>query len=136
MPHKRINAPLVTGLMLAVLVAPFSAQAAEERAEEPTNALTDALTDAGADPLPGVFTLGEIEVSGNAEDNKNTTVEKITAEELRDFDRQHRGRRRQPVAGRFLHGHRGAERANPVGSRFRHQACAPLSRRHPDLCAL
>ena len=87
MPHKRINAPLVTGLMLAVLAAPLSAQAAEERAEEPTDALTNALTDAGADPLSGVFTLGEIEVSGNAEDNKNTTVEKIMAEELRDFDR-------------------------------------------------
>ncbi len=35
----------------------------------------------------GVFTLGEIEVSGKAEENKNVTIDKIDAEEIRDFDR-------------------------------------------------
>ena len=34
-----------------------------------------------------VFTLGEIEVSGKADANKNVTIDRIDAEEIRDFNR-------------------------------------------------
>ncbi|MFV0436736.1 MAG: TonB-dependent receptor plug domain-containing protein, partial [Desulfopila sp.] len=39
------------------------------------------------DPTPGVFTLGQIEVTGKADVQKNITIEKITREEMREFDR-------------------------------------------------
>ncbi|MFV0439577.1 MAG: TonB-dependent receptor plug domain-containing protein [Desulfopila sp.] len=38
-------------------------------------------------PNPGVFTLGQIEVTGKADIQKNVTVETISSEEMREFDR-------------------------------------------------
>ncbi|MFA5906411.1 MAG: TonB-dependent receptor [Desulfobacula sp.] len=34
-----------------------------------------------------IFTLGEIEVNGKADENKNVTIDRIDAEEIRDFNR-------------------------------------------------
>ncbi len=61
--------PLINGVLLIVLAMPTSGRAD------------------GAKLSEGVFTLGEIEVTGAADKEKNVTVEKIYAEELRDFDR-------------------------------------------------
>ena len=60
---------LVTGGLLTVLAMPALARAD------------------GAQLQEGVFTLGEIEVTGKAEAEKNVTVDKIFVEELREFDR-------------------------------------------------
>ena len=63
--------PVSAGIMLALLTLP---QAGIVRAETTKDAAS-------------VFTLGEIEVSGKADDNKNITIDRIDAEEIRDFNR-------------------------------------------------
>ena len=62
--------PAAAGVILALLALPLAGKAEET-----------------GDTEQSVFTLGEIEVSGKAEENKNITIEKISAGELRDFDR-------------------------------------------------
>lgn len=63
------KAVLGTGILAGLLISPGSGTAGEARLSE------------------GVFTLGEIEVTGSAEEEKNTTVEKVYAEEMFDFER-------------------------------------------------
>lgn len=63
--------PVSAGIMLALLTLP---QAGTVRAENTKDAAS-------------VFTLGEIEVSGKVDDNKNVTIDRIDAEEIRDFNR-------------------------------------------------
>lgn len=66
---------LAAGCILSLLALPCPAQSTEKTQEQ------------NADASAGIFTLGEIEVTGTADDKGNTTVEKITADELRAFDR-------------------------------------------------
>lgn len=63
--------PLSTGIMLTLLTLPQAGTVMAENTENPAS----------------VFTLGEIEVSGRAEENKNITINRIDAEEIRDFNR-------------------------------------------------
>lgn len=63
--------PVSAGIMLALLTLP---QAGTVMAENTKDAAS-------------VFTLGEIEVSGKVDDNKNVTIDRIDAEEIRDFNR-------------------------------------------------
>ena len=73
-PHTSCPGTVLTGAFFTLL-----ALASTSWAEDSSST--------SAQESTGVFTLGEIEISGESETNKNTTVEKITAEELRDFDR-------------------------------------------------
>jgi len=69
--EMRGKLPISAGIMLTLLAIQQAGQARAENA---------------ADDL-SVFTLGEIEVSGKADDNKNSTIDKISAEEIRNFNR-------------------------------------------------
>ena len=60
---------LAAGVLLSLLIVPTTGRANETQSNR------------------GVFTLGEIEVTGQADEEKNVTIEKISVEEMRDFDR-------------------------------------------------
>ncbi len=62
--------PISAGIMLTLLALPQAGTARAEESEKTVN----------------VFTLGEIEVSGKAEVDKNVTTDRIDAEDMRDFD--------------------------------------------------